>query len=486
MHLHQQAQQLLKEIGAGQMTNSAYDTAWLARLKDLDEPMADEALEWLRANQLEDGSWGANEPLYYHDRVICTLAAIIALTKRGLPQDRVRVQRALPRLEAFQKKLSINSQGETVAFEMIFPTLMAEAEALGLIPGGTRFSYDMARFREVKLANSPGGLISRFTTMAHSAEMAGSDGLHLLDVKKNLQENNGSIGYSPAATAFFVLQIRTDLKALAYLRSVNVNGGVPNVGPIDIVEHAWVLWNLSLIDPFDNDLLSLSYSSLEFLEANWHPEKGVGFASGYTPKDGDDTSMVYEVLARFDRLADIKTLLYYEEDDRFRCFDLETNSSISTNIHVLGALRQAGLKREHPVVQKVRYFLCQQQTTQKFWIGKWHISPYYPTSHAIIASAGYDDTLVEKAVDWILTTQNRDGSWGYYNPTAEETAYCLQALAIWKRHGQPVPDDVLQRGAIWLADHMDPPYPPLWIGKCLYCPTLVVRSAILSALMLTA
>jgi hypothetical protein len=29
---------------------------------------------------------------------------------------------------------------------------------------------------------------------------------------------------------------------------------------------------------------------------------------------------------------------------------------------------------------------------------------------------------------------------------------------------------------------MDPPYPPLWIGKSLYSPGLVVRSAILSAL----
>jgi hypothetical protein len=45
---------------------------------------------------------------------------------------------------------------------------------------------------------------------------------------------------------------------------------------------------------------------------------------------------------------------------------------------------------------------------------------------------------------------------------------------------------VLRRGAAWLAEHAEPPYPPLWIGKCLYCPVLVVRSAVLSALMLVA
>jgi hypothetical protein len=36
----------------------------------------------------------------------------------------------------------------------------------------------------------------------------------------------------------------------------------------------------------------------------------------------------------------------------------------------------------------------------------------------------------------------------------------------------------------WLEEHADPPYPPLWIGKCLYNPRLVIRSAVISALTL--
>ena len=123
---------------------------------------------------------------------------------------------------------------------------------------------------------------------------------------------------------------------------------------------------------------------------------------------------------------------------------------------------------------------------QLFWFDKWHTSPYYPTAHAVIACAGYNDTLVEDTIQWILETQSLAGSWGYYMPTAEETAYCLQALTIWKRHGGQVPAEALRRGASWLAEHMEPPYPPLWVGKCLYCPVLVVRSAILSALALVA
>jgi hypothetical protein len=151
---------------------------------------------------------------------------------------------------------------------------------------------------------------------------------------------------------------------------------------------------------------------------------------------------------------------------------------------VLGALRQAGFGIQHPSVQKILRFLRRAQILQLFWFDKWHASPYYPTSHAVIACAGYDDDLVDDAVYWILETQNQDGSWGCYMPTAEETAYCLQALVSWKRHGGQVPGDALKRGATWLADHTEPSYAPLWIGKCLYCPVRVVRSAILSTLML--
>ena len=97
-------------------------------------------------------------------------------------------------------------------------------------------------------------------------------------------------------------------------------------------------------------------------------------------------------------------------------------------------------------------------------------------------------SLVPGAIVTITNTltgmKGSDGSWGYYLPTAEETAYCLQALIAWNRHGGQVPDEALQRGAAWLAEQSDPPYPPLWIGKCLYSPVLVVRAAILSALMM--
>ena len=489
MDLHQQIIQLLQEIkpGQSQMTNTAYDTAWVARLHKLGEPMAEDALAWLRDHQLADGSWGAEAPLYHHDRLICTLSATIALARRGLARDEVLIKRGLAALETHWSQLADDPAGETIAFEMLFPTLMVEAQSLGLIKYTDSDLESMARIRTIKLANSPGGMISRFVSMSFSAEMAGSDSLDLLNVQ-SLQEDNGSVGFSPSATAYFSLFIDNQNKqALEYLRRIphsNGKGGVPNVFPIDVFEAAWTLWNLSLMNSLDDEIKDFCQPHLDFLEDSWEPKHGVGYSASYAVKDSDETSVAYEVLAHFGRPVNITTILGFEEDNHFRCFDLEANPSVSANIHVLGALSRAGLKLSHPSVQKVRQFLKQQQTEQGYWIDKWQASPYYTTSHAIIAFAGYDNKMIEKAVKWILATQKPDGAWGYYMSTAEETAYSLQALTIWKRQGGRAANEILQRGADWLTRHMEPPYPPLWIGKCLYAPTLVIRSAILSALTL--
>jgi halimadienyl-diphosphate synthase len=177
-------------------------------------------------------------------------------------------------------------------------------------------------------------------------------------------------------------------------------------------------------------------------------------------------------------------VLIYEEKDHFRCFDLEANPSISANIHVLGALGQAGLDQKNSSVQKVLRFLQKAKGTNPFWVDKWHSSAYYATAHAIIACAKFASGHMEDAVKWILRSQNRDGSWGTYLSTAEETAYAIQALWFWNEHVAKVPMHVVRRGARWLAEHFDQPYPPLWIGKCLYNPSLVIRSAVISALTL--
>ncbi len=470
--------------------NTAYDTAWIARLGDFDRQMSYDALDWICSNQLQDGSWGAHAPLYYHDRVISTLAAMTALARRGRrAQDTRQIesgQWALNRITSGATRgLSGDPNGATVGFEMVMPTLLAEAEKLNIIHSqGDRILGRISKERDAKIAVLKGIRINRFITAAFSAEMAGPDGQELLDIS-NLQEPNGSVAHSPSATAYFALYIRPgDPAAMSYLRSVVRNGGVPSTAPFDIFERSWVMWNIALISELDEHLLHLCKPHIDFLQSAWHPGKGVSYASVHILPDGDDTALTFEVLRKFGRDVDVEAVLSYEEKDHFRCYALETMPSTSANVHIVGALRQAGYDVSHPTIRKLLSFLQKSKKTKTLWIDKWHTSPYYTSAHAVIACTGYDDSFVQQEIQWILSSQNQNGSWGYYMPTAEETAYCIQALSIWKRYGADVPIEALKRGVSWLIDHSEPPYPPLWIGKCLYCPEYVVRSTILSALVL--
>lgn len=473
---------LLGRLGESRVEPVAYDTAWIARLGEHDATLAANALSWLRSHQLPDGAWGALAPIYHHDRVVCTLAAIIALQRNGAPEDQARIRAALPALHYSLANLHQDVAGKTVGFEMILPSLVAEARSLGFtIDDPNGIVQRMADLRARKLARAPKGLISRDTTMGFSAEMAGPDGLHLLDLE-NLLQADGSVSGSPAATAFFVAYVRPQPAALKYLREVVHQGGAPHVTSSDIFEPAWTLWNLTRGLNIDPIVATYTSSLLDRLMSFWHYDRGIAHDSSFSMQDGDDTGIVYELLAQFDRAPDLAAIWHYEEETCFRSFDLESHSSISTNIHILGALRQAGLGVEHPAVQKTANFLSLEQSDQRFWSDKWHMSPYYATSHAIIACTGFLEQVIVGAVDWIVETQNSDGSWGCVVPTAEETAYCLQALMIRHQHGFSIPLEVVERGVAWLLEHSEPPYPPLWIIKTLYCPTPIVRSAILGAL----
>lgn len=483
-------EKLLGEIGHGHMDSTAYDTAWAARLGEVDWNLSSRSLAWLVENQLPDGSWGARAPFYHHDRVICTLAAMIALSYRGRREhDKAQIESGKLALERIisgaTEGLQADPNGATIGFEMIAPTLAAEAEKLGLIKNqGNRILGRLSKRRSKKLDYIQKNMISRRVTMAFSAEMAGNDEKYMLDIE-HLQESNGSVGVSPSATAYFATYVKKgDEASLKYLRhAMKADGGLPNVAPFDVFETAWSLWNLGIIPGFK--LTDKLKPHLAFLSDVWEPQRGVGYAASCSVKDCDDSVITYSALLRFGIEKDLESVLAYEEKEHFRCFDLEVDPSISANIHVLEALGQSGFDKTNPSVQKILHFLRRAKGQNPYWVDKWHSSPYYPTGHAIIACAGFAKELVEDAVAWILETQNVDGSWGTYLPTAEETAYAIQALWFWNEHIAKVPKNVFHNGAHWLQEHLDRPYPPLWIGKCLYNPNLVIRSAVISALALT-
>lgn len=477
-------------MGPGTAVSTAYDTAWIARLDNIDLDISNDALEWITEHQLTDGSWGAPSPFYYHDRVISTLAAMIALTYRGKrSRDRDQIEKGLIALEKITDGathgLSADPNGATAGFEMIVPTLVSEAEKLGIIKQQRdRLLGKLGHQRAAKLAVLGGRKVNRKMPLAFSSEMAGQDGQQMLDID-NLLEKDGSVSHSPSATAYYLLQIQPDNKdGIKYLKSaIDSNGSAAYAVPFEVCELGWVLWNVGLLEHIDDDVLGLCKPHLEYLKNAWN-KKGLGFSTGHSVIDGDDTSVVFDVLTRFGYKLDLDVLLSFEEKTHFRCYAMEITNSISTNVHFLSAFRRHGVDSNHEVIVKITNFLRNSIQNNSYWFDKWNASPFYTTAHAIISLIGIDDEFIINPIHWLLENQRSDGSWGYYGSTAEETAYAIQALCVWKRNGGTLPQDILTTGVEWLKRHLEPPYPYLWLAKTLNYSEWIVRAEILSALSL--
>jgi halimadienyl-diphosphate synthase len=417
---------------------------------------------------------------------------MIALTKIGRRSiDKKSIElglRALERItDGATQGLTTDPNGATVGFEMIIPTLVAEAEQLGIIKRqGERVLGRLSKMREAKMARIKGKLINKYITTAFSTEMVGAEGIDKLDIN-NLQEANGSIGHSPAATSFFALEINPgDPKALSYLRSaMSPGGGFCDLYPFESFERAYVLWNLLLVDNWNETIRNMMRPHLDYLYKAWKPGKGISFSAlSCVPIDADDTIYAFDMLKQHGYDVDIEAVLSLEEEDHFRCYELEVGLSPSVNIHAMQMLLNNGYEPIHPTIKKLIRYLESVKVSNVYWTDKWHSSPYYSTTHYIIACAGYLNHLATPSVNWLLSHQNPDGSWGFFMPTAEETAECLQVLCIWEKKTGAQVNRAIEKGRNWLQNHMEPPYPPLWIGKGLYCPELIVRSTILSAMTL--
>jgi halimadienyl-diphosphate synthase len=86
----------------------------------------------------------------------------------------------------------------------------------------------------------------------------------------------------------------------------------------------------------------------------------------------------------------------------------------------------------------------------------------------------------------VLETQHRDGSWGRWAGTYEETAYAVQLLLRTRfPHAEAVIEHAAARGcAVLLNTSRRREHPPLWHDKDLYAPIRIVRAEGLAALHL--
>ena len=287
-----------------------------------------ELVSWLIEHQWLDGSWGSSIH-YYHDRVLCTLAAIIALKEHGTDQETTEAIERGERYIWHNLHRLRHDPFELVGFELILPTLLVEALGLGLdVP---KHTCGYGRIRQEKLRLIPPELLySPRVTTVHSLEFLGKDS----DVKQMEQSLaiNGSLGNSPATTSYYLLRGGNSDQALAYLDGMLThNQHVVSFYPLRTFELSWVLHSLSFSgEPLTNLVdTSICETLLRDLE-----EEGAGFDPTFGIADGDTTSVTALVLrlANYPVNPDILARFENREKHVFRTYDYERNASITTNI----------------------------------------------------------------------------------------------------------------------------------------------------------
>jgi halimadienyl-diphosphate synthase len=434
---------------------------------------------------------------YEHDRVLCTLAALVPVAAFGRrAEDRACVAAGTRYLWQHGHRLA-SEPIEPVAFELLLPTLVQRAQRAGVLVPPHLDIYAAQRGEKLRLIPAE-ALYSPRVTIVHSLEFLG-DQADLAGLQR-AQGANGALGNSPAATAFFFSH-RHDPQAQAYLEDCLARSGgamAPVLHPCETFELLWAAYHFFLAGVPAARLLGPAerVGLRSALQAG-----GVSLSPTFPIPDADDTAVALLLLHDLGEPVDPDVLQAFAlPDGHFASFPHERHSSVGVNLHVLHALLHIpGYPDRTRTIDRLLNYLAGQQSHGLYWFDKWHISPYYATAHALCILAELPaelaarmEPLVERSREWLRQTQNSDGSWGFYGqPTAEETAYAVLALTA----GDPAQVNQRDRqccaaAACYLralaetntpgADQM---VPPLWIDKCLYTPTLVVRAVIESALM---
>jgi halimadienyl-diphosphate synthase len=382
---------------------------------------------------------------------------------------------------------------ELVGFELILPTLLHEARKYGIDVPTHTCGYGKIQTEKLKLVPLE-YLYSPKISTVHSLEFLGKDAD--LAKLKRAKTINGSLGNSPSATAYYLdLCNSEDRDALKYLQSIKEHTDhIIYLFPFRTFELAWVLNNLI----FSGKKLQhfIDGTSIQKLNRDL-TNQGAGLDPSFGIPDADTTSVTLYILSQAGQEIDYSILKQFENPNKriFKTYQFERNPSVSTNAHALDILNLLPDYPDREIVrEKILIMLLNSRRHNMYWTDKWHASPYYATAHAIISilrAKKETESFLTRAcahtLDWIVHTQHSNGSWGFFNNgTAEETAYALMTLIHYYKQDNNISLDILKRGVRYLLESTKckSSYPELWLGKDLYTPIDVVRSSILSTLIL--
>ncbi|CAL4933396.1 unnamed protein product [Urochloa decumbens] len=369
-----QARTMLRSMNDGEISSSAYDTAWVALVPELDSegPQFPATVRWIVDNQLPDGSWGDSALFSAFDRMINTLACVVALTKWSLEPTKCKT--GLSFLHENMWRLAEEEQESMpIGFEIAFPSLIQIASNLGI-----DFPYDHPALqsiysnREIKLKRIPKDMMHRIpTSILHTLE-----GLTDLDWSKllNLQSSDGSFLYSPSATAYALMQTG-DKKCFEYIDRIvkKFNGGVPNVYPVDLFERIWAvdrLERLGISRYFQREIKRC----MDYVSRHW-TEEGICWARNSNVKDVDDTAMAFRLLRLHGYNVSPSVFKNFEKDGEFFCFVGQSTQAV-TGMYNLNRASQISFQGED-VLHRARIFsyeFLRQREAQGMLHDKWIIA----------------------------------------------------------------------------------------------------------------
>ncbi|KAJ0053559.1 hypothetical protein Pint_03312 [Pistacia integerrima] len=370
---------MLDSMDDGEITISAYDTAWVALVEDVNGSRAPQfpcSLQWIAKNQLPDGSWGDDKIFSAHDRLINTLACVVALKSWNIHEDKCEKG-----MRFFNENISKidneNDEHMPIGFEVAFPSLLEIARSLEIeVTGNSAVLQKIYTKRNLKLTRIPRDIMHNMpTTLLHSLE-----GMPDLDWNKllKLQCQDGSFLFSPSSTAYALMQTKDD-KCLKYLKRTvqRFNGGVPNVYPVDMFQRLWAvdrLQRLGISRFFQAEITQ----SMDYVYRYW-TEEGICWARNTRVHDIDDTAMGFRLLRLhgFDVSADV--FQHFEKGGEFFCFAGQSNQAV-TGIYNLYRASQTlfpGEKILDNAKQFSAKFLREKQAANEL-LDKWIITKDLP------------------------------------------------------------------------------------------------------------
>ena len=468
------------DFSTGWLDIDIYSTAWVAMVpdkQDLTVPEWPQSLEYVRTSQLDDGGWGDPIMYYAHARVISTMAALMALTQWQRPQDKKRIKYGFQALAKYALDLEYEAH-EPIGFELLFPSLLNNLQgAIHHFPEHILQKINATYEEKLKLINNLIPDINNPQAWWFSMEMLPVNELARLN--DSFFDEIGSIATSPAATAA-VLRARRlngldEPAAETYIDNLLVlgSGAVAFAWPAEIFAYLWMLdtYRRAGMKPaphFDSVMKSLSI--------NWHKGiQGLSYSQIFPINDGDISSVGYTVLSWGGYVPSDEPLLALWSDNCTKTYPNERGVSISTNIHLLTALRNQPGTPNLDYMNLVTDWLKEQVKPDTLYDDKWHLSPFYTVSHALSAFLNWDRDMETRCLAFILDHQRDDGGWGWQGRTTlEETGHCLLALNEAFDSGVLTDITPIKRAAHLFKNSLLNPQERMWIGKALYRPVEIL------------